>query len=169
MINFKIVNEWVYFKESIGYKAALEVCGAKILEYKEFGSYQGDWYAILIYNEKTLLIGGGYGSCSGCDSFQSDFSGDNVIQSYEEAFPEELKAEDYDVGYKLDDLKKFGLKYLNDPLNIEDIIKEKTNDLVWDNEAQEIINWINTIKNNYTFLKWLDDLKTDLKTDYKDN
>jgi hypothetical protein len=30
-----------------GYQRALEAAGADIIEFQEFGSYQGDWFAVL--------------------------------------------------------------------------------------------------------------------------
>lgn len=54
----------------MGYTEALEATGAKVKEYKEFGSYQGTWIAII---EDGRFIEGSYGSCSGCDSFQAEF------------------------------------------------------------------------------------------------
>ncbi len=56
-----------------GYEGAMEAAGAQVLAFKEFGSYQGEWWAKLLYEDKTYWVHGSYGSCSGCDAFQSEF------------------------------------------------------------------------------------------------
>lgn len=49
-----------------------KVLGKKLIAYKEYGSYQGDWLAI-IDGENTLHIYRGiYGSCSGCDFIEAE-------------------------------------------------------------------------------------------------
>lgn len=41
--------------------------------YKEFGSYQGDWLMVTTDGEEYQIYKGGYGSCSGCDSYEAEF------------------------------------------------------------------------------------------------
>jgi hypothetical protein len=57
----------------VSYELAIERAGAEVLLFKEFGSYQGDWLAKVVYEGKQMWIHGSYGSCSGCDAFQSEF------------------------------------------------------------------------------------------------
>ena len=52
----------------MSYCQALEAAGAKILQFKSFGSYQGDWWAKVEYNGEIGWVAGSYGSCSGCVS-----------------------------------------------------------------------------------------------------
>lgn len=33
----------------MSYKKCLEIAGAKVIAYEEFGSYQGDWIAVVEY------------------------------------------------------------------------------------------------------------------------
>ena len=40
----------------MSYQMALEMAGATVLEYKEFGSYQGDWFAKVEYQGKDESI-----------------------------------------------------------------------------------------------------------------
>lgn len=61
----------------MGYKEALEAAGAKVLQFQEFGSYQGTWLAEVDYEGKVGWIEGAYGSCSGCDSFEAEFGWDD--------------------------------------------------------------------------------------------
>src|SRR5689334_4678174 len=57
----------------MSYCGALEIAGATVERFKEFGSYQGDWWAKVTYNNQTGWVNGSYGSCSGCDAFQGEF------------------------------------------------------------------------------------------------
>lgn len=52
------------------YDTALEFAGATVHVYESFGSYQGQWWALVTYEGKTGWVTGGYGSCSGCDAIQ---------------------------------------------------------------------------------------------------
>lgn len=54
----------------MAYKEALEANGLEIIEFKEFGSYQGTWIA---KTSEGKFIEGSYGSCSGCDAFEAEF------------------------------------------------------------------------------------------------
>jgi hypothetical protein len=49
----------------MGYKECLELAGATVIDYEEFGSYQGDWLAYVEYKGKKGFIKDYYGSCTG--------------------------------------------------------------------------------------------------------
>lgn len=55
------------------YEETLELAGATVHIFQEFGSYQGDWWARVTYNGVTGWVTGSYGSCSGCDAFHGEF------------------------------------------------------------------------------------------------
>ena len=57
----------------MGYQMCLEKAGANVLDFKYFGSYQGDWLAFVEYKGEKGIVQGSYGSCSHCDSFESEF------------------------------------------------------------------------------------------------
>jgi len=57
----------------MSYKECLELAGAKVLVFENFGSYQGDWWARVNYQGKIGWIHGSFGSCSDCDAFESEF------------------------------------------------------------------------------------------------
>lgn len=57
----------------MSYELAMEAAGAEVLAFQCFGSYQGDWWAKVSYQGQEFWIHGNYGSCSGCDAFQSEF------------------------------------------------------------------------------------------------
>lgn len=62
------------------YEELLEDICEEVYCYKEFGSYQGDWFAKVKYNKKICWIHGWYGSCCCCDWLQSqDFTEDDDI------------------------------------------------------------------------------------------
>lgn len=60
----------------MSYQEALEAAGAEVLVFEQFGSYQGDWLARVLYEGQELYINGSYGSCSGCDAFEAEFGFD---------------------------------------------------------------------------------------------
>lgn len=119
---------------SYGYTSALEAAGCEILEFKEFGSYQGEWLACVNYNGEIGVVEGWYGSCSGCDAFQSEFDWDSEeTPDYEER------------------LASFGESYLP-TLPFEHYITQYTQrikDNEWDNEVKEMLETITNWKNQY--------------------
>jgi hypothetical protein len=101
----------------MSYCEAMEAAGAEILAFQEFGSYQGDWWAKVRFEGETGWVTGGYGSCTGCDAFQAEFSYayDGKCQEhryeYREVFPECALCETAKKDYQKR-LAEFGLSYL---------------------------------------------------------
>jgi len=130
----------------MAYQEALEAAGAKVLAYESFGSYQGDWLALVEYNGQAGYVSGSYGSCSGCDSFQCEFGYDSEQQCdehrYEGPSPADcqgcvnLKA-DYDTR-----LKAFGEGYLSLLESKDNLVKKFTEQAEWDGDAQEVLDWL---------------------------
>lgn len=141
----------------MGYKMTLEKAGAEVLAYKTFGDYQGTWLAFVKYNNQVGIVGGSYGSCSGCDAFEAEF-----VYSFDEpkkykskyykdyTLDEEITKEDYDQYYTDLDKKyaEFGKKYLGDIQTKEilqtrlDVINSKKEEDDWfDNETKEYLKW----------------------------
>jgi hypothetical protein len=56
----------------MGYSSALVAAGCEVLEFEEFGDYQGSWYALVKLDNEIGLVEGSYGSCSGCDAFEGE-------------------------------------------------------------------------------------------------
>lgn len=46
--------------------------GGKCISFVEFGSYQGEWVAVIERDENVELWKGSYGSCSGCDWLEAE-------------------------------------------------------------------------------------------------
>lgn len=111
-----------------GYQRSLEAAGADIIEFREFGSYQGDWFAVLSNYD---VIQGSYGSCSGCDAFQCEFGYSSEPTS------EELAA--------------FAERYLYDSVPIDSLIeryqRKSEGDYAWDDD-KEILDWLKEVVKN---------------------
>lgn len=123
---FKLDQE--YFDKNC-YHWALEKACATVHAFKEFGSYQGDWYAKVSYEGKDGWSQGSYGSCSGCDSFQAELSSD-----YDENYS--------DLGYRKESVIKFGKEYLEEIVSKEDALKEAKRNIEWDMDAENIVKFM---------------------------
>lgn len=109
----------------MSYAKSIEAAGAKVLDYEQFGSYQGDWWALVEYNGRKGFVGGSYGSCSGCDAFEAEFSWNDEDRP------------DYQ-----DRLRDFGKSYLDPLYSYEEALKSASENISWDHEATEMVNWI---------------------------
>ena len=129
----------------MGYQEAMELAGATILEYEKFGSYQGDWWAKVEYNDKKGWVRGSYGSCSGCDAFQGEFGYEDHEHEDENYF-DPIYNGFKDGCEKCNRVKirliDFGKKYLGDILTQEEAEKTASENLSWDMEADEMVKFI---------------------------
>lgn len=132
------------------YKGALEAAGAEVLSYKEFGDYQGTWWAKVNYNGSTLFITDYYGSCSGCDVLQGEidsFNVEHIDDEYHSISSGEFPYTNCSGCAEL--MRRFvelGKKYLCDPVSFEDAIKKASEGIEWDLDRQEIVDWLKEIK-----------------------
>lgn len=139
----------------MGYSEALTAAGARVLEYNEFGSYQGTWGAIVDYQGKIGLVTGSYGSCSVCDAFQSEFFYNGPCTQrrdgkWENTFGSVVSKEEASVcNTKYEEkLAEFGASYLHTILEREDVQRmidqynSKPDQEDWfDQEEREIYDW----------------------------
>lgn len=109
-------------KEVYGYRDCLEYAGAEVHAYEEFGSYQGEWFAKVTWNGNTFWIRDYFGSCSGCDAFEAEFS---------------WRKEKTDEA-----LKAFAQDYLDNPLNQAEAEEMASKNLQWDMEAESMLAFI---------------------------
>jgi len=129
----------------MSYYQAMEAAGANVLAFQSFGSYQGDWWAKVEFNDITFFVSGSYGSCSGCDAFEGEFGWENGRCSdheYDEAGSvgcPECAERGITFQKRLSD---FGLAYLTNPWTQEEAIKEASRNLDWDSDAQEMVDWL---------------------------
>ncbi len=61
---------------SADYTMVAEARGQRVLWYRQFGSYQGEWLLMSCDDSMFYVYKGWYGSCSGCDAIQHTFDGD---------------------------------------------------------------------------------------------
>lgn len=142
----------------MGYSEALEKAGCKILDFQEFGSYQGTWLAFVEYNGEKGIVEGSYGSCSGCDSFQAEFGYSDepterdgkYYRKYWGDEDDEITKDEYDklVKESEEKLAEFGRSYLSggiyDKLHYQqrlDAINAKNEDDWFDQEEKEYCEW----------------------------
>jgi hypothetical protein len=127
-----------------GYKEALEAAGAEILCYETFGSYQGDWWTKVVYNGDTFWINGSYGSCSGCDAFESEFgySSDQGCEDHKYSPEDDCAACNTSHKLYLEKLALFGSSYLTDCLTQEEAEAKASEHLSWDMNAEEMVKFI---------------------------
>lgn len=134
----------------MGYSEALEKAGAKVIDFRETGDYQGTWGAVVEYKDKKALVIGSYGSCSGCDAFQAEFGWDDEPQEREGKYfrhwNDEITKDEYDSGVAIYNqrLATFGESYLQtllDKADIENRLKG-FNDKDWfDEQEKELFIW----------------------------
>mgnify|MGYP006292009643 CR=1 FL=1 len=118
----------------MSYQGALEAAGAVILEFKEFGSYQGDWYALVEYQGERGWVQGCYGSCTECDAFEGEF-GDWYDKKDDADYHERLKS--------------FGEGYLPPMRDVAGLLAEMDERGEWDWESEEAAVWIREINDKY--------------------
>ena len=131
----------------MSYCQALEAAGAKILQFKEFGSYQGDWWAKVDVNGEIGWIAGSYGSCSGCDAFEAEFGyGVEFCDDHKWIYDESVTntcsdCQEVKEQYQIR-LADFGKVYLDTLYTHEEAVKEASRYIDWDFHAPEMVEWI---------------------------
>lgn len=128
----------------MSYKEAMEAAGAEVIAYEEFGSYQGDWWAKVLYKGEIGWVKGSFGSCCGCDAFQAEFDyaeADCADHAYDH---QDDCAECQQAKSKYDKhLAEFGRGYLDDMLlSQEEAEKIAAENIEWDSDAQEMVDWL---------------------------
>lgn len=131
----------------MSYEDALEATGAKIISFKAFGSYQGEWFALVEYEGKRGWISGGYGSCTGCDAFEAEFgfgSKMNVLAVGEKDWDGECyrDATQADVDDYKARLSAFGKGYLTHIMSQKEAEDEAAKDLSWDADAEAMVKFV---------------------------
>lgn len=140
------------------YIRTLQYCGATVYESKKFGSYQGDWWAFVEYNDERFFVHGTFGSCPVCDSFQSETDSSFFYDDPFDVLNGKEVYNDYGIRRTLTDdekielsgiIKMIGHRYLDDPLTYDQAIKIASVDLDWDEDAQDMVDFINECKGKY--------------------
>lgn len=141
----------------MGYSEALEAAGCKVLDFEEFGSYQGDWLAFVEYNGEKGIVEGSYGSCSGCDAFHAEFDyGDNPTERNGKYYKteycfddeDEVSKEEYDrlLLEQKTKLSDFGRGYLSGGLygkpHYQSALEKLDPEDYFDQEKKEQYEWV---------------------------
>lgn len=133
-------------ESKMSYQEALEAAGAKVQAYKEFGSYQGDWWAKI---GEDIFVHGSFGSCSGCDAFQSEIG--DYVESCDDKNGHwgyvDPNCEDCKIAvstYK-EKLIAFGQRYLEDQMSRSEAVELMSRDLAWDHDAEEVVQWLKEV------------------------
>lgn len=124
----------------MSYKEALEAAGAKVHRFIETGSYQGSWYAFVWYDGHLGWVQGSYGSCSGCDAFEAEFS-DSYL---------DLKGDDEKASYQKR-LAEFGKSYLGTVESHEDLMRQLVNQRYIGSDDEEAIDKLNVVAREFGF------------------
>lgn len=130
----------------MSYKGALVAGGATVHAFEEFGSYQGEWWALVTFEGETGWVKGSYGSCSGCDALQGEFGYDfGDTETYDSdagGYRPKTAAEKADEAARFAD---FGRSYLVDMLRTQaEAEKDAARDLEWDSDAATMLAFIKT-------------------------
>lgn len=129
----------------MSYQEALEAAGANVELFETFGSYQGEWIAKIGPNEYVM---GTYGSCSGCDAFESEFGWDRdghcEKHCYEYGTNVHETCSNCIEGAKLyqQRLADFGKTYLDTSYTKEELLKQFEDRGYIGEDDQELINWL---------------------------
>jgi hypothetical protein len=130
----------------MGYKESLKLAGAVVHDYQEFGSYQGDWWAYVTYEGTTGWIHDYFGSCSGCDAFQGEF-GYDLNHYHKDKYFSAGDEIDFDLSCPQCQIIKqkmidFGKSYLENILNQDQAEEDAGENLAWDMDATEMLNFV---------------------------
>ena len=137
----------------MSYESALRAAGAKVLEFEYFGSYQGDWYALVEYNHEIGWICGSYGSCSGCDAFEGEFGyvgTETVGEMYwDRESGDMVAATEKSVAVVKEHLAAFGKTYLDCLMTQRETEQVTRNNHDWDEGARDAHEFVkaHSIKN----------------------
>ena len=140
----------------MSYIESLEAAGATVLEEASFGSYQGDWFALVDYKGKRGYVQGSYGSCSGCDAFEAEFNyGEKTCDEHNYNYSD--VCEDC-IGAKErynEKLVDFGRGYLEDVdgalglTDYDETLAYAVRNIEWDSDAQSMVTWVESTKEKY--------------------
>lgn len=129
----------------MSYQEALEAAGATVTHFDSFGSYQGDWLALVTYDGRTGWIKGSFGSCSGCDAFAAEFGYEFDPQCdehrYEADDPTCLECLSRKALRQIK-LAEFGREYLGQLLTQAEVEKEVSEHLEWDGDAKQLLDYV---------------------------
>lgn len=131
----------------MGYCESMELAGATVHAFENFGSYQGDWWAKVTYRGVDGFVHGAFGSCSGCDSFQAEFDCEGHECGDDKYFTPAWNLDRLSESCeKCQDVKRrmaeFGESYLDGIMSYDEAIAKASENLEWDMDAKEMVEWL---------------------------
>jgi hypothetical protein len=143
-------------EDIMGYKETMEMAGATVHSFREFGSYQGDWLAKVTWKGELGFVRGSYGSCSGCDAYQSECDGLGHAVG-EEGYHNPSWGDCVEGCEKCEQGKRtlagFGRRYLNSMMPAKVIIKELEEGMEWDYDKTETLEKLRFVDSTYEISK----------------
>lgn len=127
-------KEKVYY---MSYEQALAAAGAQVISFESFGSWQGEWVALVDYRGERGWVQGSFGSCSHCDSFEAEFGW---------GFDED--GEETEGQYQAR-LASFGESYLGGLQTTQQVVSQFEELAEWDSDAEDAILWIRETQQTY--------------------
>ena len=132
----------------MSYQEALEAAGATVEHIEYFGSYQGDWLAVVTYKGVRGIIHSWYGSCTGCDAFQAEFGYNygSCDEHYGDLDPKCRECRRVKTSYDKR-LRAMGKRLLDGMLTsaeIEALRLRFVEQGEWDYDANATVRWIET-------------------------
>lgn len=119
----------------MSYSEALEAAGAIVHEYRQFGSYQGVWIAVVTDPDGiTGMIRDYYGSCSGCDAYEATCGTMYCYDDYKEDHDQTTCETCIAVKAAL---KDFGAKYLSCVQSPESLAEYYLEDSYWSDYSED--------------------------------
>lgn len=128
----------------MSYNEALQAAGAEVLAYECFGSYQGDWWAKLKYENKVFWVHGSFGSCSSCDAYQSagfDYAPTCMAHEYDR----QEDCENCQICSEVQKVKlaEFGKRYIfGNEMTQAEAEASASQNLEWDEDAQNMVEFL---------------------------
>jgi hypothetical protein len=85
-----------------GYTIIAWANGEKVMGFRQFGSYQGEWLMLTKGEKEYFVYKDWYGSCSGCDAYEGENWGDypRRFTSADDRRPTMSQAREFAKGYK---------------------------------------------------------------------
>ena len=124
------------------YQDILVKAGYPVKYYEEFGSYQGNWAAIL---EDGGVILGYFGSCSGCDDYKAyKDNRDSMFSKFMNLLGQLMKNEEMRDAYYYPDLTQYDCEEFCRAAEYEAIYDydELLNREKWDSDSDERADWL---------------------------
>lgn len=113
------------------YTMVAEARGQRVLWFRRFGSYQGEWLLLSRTDDRYFIYKDWYGSCSGCDSIEATWSHSQELE------PDDPKVQEFIEGYRpfLEMTPRGALNVAQRDDNLLKVMPANMRSYEWDPEA----------------------------------